>query len=92
MDRAEMNRRLGLSETQMDKIAEKYEQDAWEPGTFEKVFVGRPTLGVSETKTMTFKIPAETLFEVDNRASCLGITRSQYVRNLIDKDLHLTSV
>ncbi len=92
MDREEINRRLGLSEAQMDEIGEKYEQDAWESGTFEKVFVGRPPLGEGKTKTMTFKIPAETLFEIDNRAGCLGITRSQYVRDLIDKDLQLTSV
>lgn len=91
MDRDEINRRLGLTESQMDKIGEKYEQDAWSSGTFQKVFVGRPSLSEGETKTMTFKIPATTLFQIDNRASYLGITRSQYVRDLIDKDLHLTS-
>ena len=92
MDRDEINRRLGLTESQMDEIGEKYEQDAWGDGTFEKVFVGRPSLGESETKTMTFKIPATTLFQVDNRASYLGVSRSQYLRNLIDEDLRLTSV
>jgi hypothetical protein len=91
MDRDEINKRLGLTESQMDEIGEKYEMDVWKPGTFQKVFVGRPTLGDGETKTMTFKIPAATLFKIDDRASCLGVTRSQYVRDLIDKDLNLTS-
>ena len=51
---------------------------------------GRPSLGDSVTKTVTFKLPAQELFEVETKASNLGLSRSQYLRNLIAQDLKLT--
>ena len=71
----------------MNEIGEKFEKDSWDEKTYKKVFVGRPSLGAGETKTMTFKIPASTLFQVETKATSLGVSRSQYVRDLINRDL-----
>ena len=90
MNRSEINKRLGLSEEEMDAIGNSYENDEWDASSFNKVYVGRPSLGDSVTKTVTFKLPAQELFEVETKASNLGLSRSQYLRNLIAQDLKLT--
>lgn len=87
MERKEINERLGLTEIEMDKLACEYETDAWDAASFKKAPVGRPSLSDCETKTLTFKIPVSTLHEVENRASCLGVSRSEYLRGLINEDL-----
>lgn len=92
MEREEINRMLGLSEAEMDALAQEFETDAWDASGFKKAPVGRPPLGDSETKTLTFKIPVSTLHEVENRASGLGVSRSEYLRDLINKDLHASAV
>ena len=78
-----------MTEAEMDALGNAFENDEWDADSFEKVFVGRPSLGEGETKTMTFKIPASMLFRVESRASDLGVTRSQYLRDLIDRDLSI---
>lgn len=92
MDREEMNKRLGLTEREMDLKGQEYESDAWDAKSIKKVFVGRPALSSGETKTMTLKIPESTLFEVDHRAYSLGVSRSKYIRDLIYSDLRTTKL
>ena len=87
MERKEINKRLGLTEIEMDELAREYETDAWDATSFKKAPVGRPSLSDDETKTLTLKIPVSTLHEVENRASHLGVTRSEYLRGLINEDL-----
>lgn len=92
MNREEINKMLGMTEAEMDARAQEYETDAWDAALFKKVPVGRPSLADCETKTLTFKIPVSTLNEVESKANRLGVSRSEYLRALINKDLHSSVV
>ena len=50
---------------------------------------GRPLKFGEELASVTFKIPRRELSEVDARAKHEGMSRSDYLRRLVDRDLAL---
>ena len=91
MQREEMNKLLGMTEAEMDSVAEEYESDAWDSGNFGKSLVGRPPLYEVAMGTVSFKEEKPKIELIDARALSLGMTRSDYLRQLVDKDLAATA-
>lgn len=51
------------------------------------VIVGRPLLFGEEMKVVTYKDTASKIAEMDKRAASLELSRSDYLRGLVRKDL-----
>jgi hypothetical protein len=87
MNEKELEKKFGLTGGEMDKIGEMFENDTWDERELGKVSVGRPSISDEPLRTMTLKVKESTFQEVDSRASNLGVTKSEYVRKLIARDL-----
>ena len=87
MGREEMDELLGMTEDEMDSIAVEYESDTWDSSHLGKVSAGRPSLYDAPMRSVTFKEAEPIIVKIDERAASLKMTRSEYIRSLIDKDL-----
>lgn len=87
MTRDELNTLAGETEETLDAIAAEYESDEWDSSRLGKVKMGRPTLFDEPMRSVTFKESASTIKRIDERATSLRMTRSDYIRSLIDRDL-----
>lgn len=77
-----------VSDEQLEALAEMFERGEWPEGQT-RILRGRPLKLGEELASVTFKIPRRELTEVDARAQNEGISRSDYLRRLVDRDLAL---
>lgn len=87
MNREEMNALIGLTEEDMDAVGREYEADAWQASALGTPRPGRPSLYDVPMRSVTFKESASTVAAMDSRAASLHMTRSDYIRRLIERDL-----
>lgn len=87
MDREEINALVGLTEKEMDAIGVEYEEDAWNASALGAPKSGRPSLYDAPMRSVTFKEAAPTVAAMDARAASLKVSRSDYIRKLIERDL-----
>ncbi len=92
MDAHEIEKRFGITEEQLD---------AWEKDASEgilhgeprgEVVVGRPLKFGEEMRQVGFKEPIRKIELIDRRASQLGLKRSDYLRQLVDRDLDAAGI
>ena len=83
MDRKEMNKLLGMTEEQQDKIAQEYEDDTWDSSHLGKVIMGRPRISNEEIRAVTVKLPISQITALDIRAKQQGSTRSSLLREVV---------
>lgn len=86
MKREDINDFLGVTEEDLDKEAEQYENDTWEGG-LTKASPGRPKLYDEEMRTVSFRVPASQQRAVAAASSQLGISRSEFFRNALEHEL-----
>lgn len=77
-----------VSDEQLEALAEMFECGEWPEGET-RIVRGRPLKFGEELASVTFKIPRRELSEVDARAKHEGMSRSDYLRRLVDRDLAL---
>ena len=77
-----------LTDEMMDQIAEAFERGEW-PGTESRILRGRPLMLGEELQSVTFKVPVRKVAALDRKAAKLDMSRSDYLRNLLDKDLSI---
>ena len=87
MSREEMNAALGMTEEEMDAIGEALENDTWDPSEFGPVRPGRPAMFAEAMGTVSFKEERPKIQLINARAASLGLSRSDYLRRLVDQDL-----
>lgn len=87
MNREEMNKALGMSEEELDRAALEYETDTWDASALGKPAPGRPAVFDAPMGTISFKEEVPKIEHIDARAAELGMTRSDYMRRLVDRDL-----
>ncbi|MDR1422220.1 MAG: hypothetical protein LBI64_05080 [Coriobacteriales bacterium] len=76
-----------LTDEMLDKMAEACERGEY-PGTpVGEILVGRPLLFGEELKPVTFKETERKIAAIDRRAASLDVSRSDYLRHLVDEDL-----
>lgn len=83
-----LRRKYGLTEAdlhRLDRDAQQYEQGVFPPG--KTVPIGRPPLSDEELVTVAFKIPKSKRDSMDASARHRGVTRSEFLRELIDQEL-----
>jgi hypothetical protein len=75
-----------LTDEMMDQIADAFERGEW-PGTESHILQGRPLMFGEELQSVTFKAPVRKIAAIDRKAAKLEVSRSDYLRSLVDKDL-----
>lgn len=86
MSTAEIEKKYGISTAKLDEIDERASRGELpgEPGT---VSAGRPLKFGTALRMVGYKEVPETVEAIDRRAGSLGMTRSDYLRDLVRKDL-----
>lgn len=75
-----------LTDKLLDEMAEEYENGTWEGG-FTDVVYGRPPLYGEKMATLSFRVPAYLKDAVDSTVERSGISRSQFFRNAICREV-----
>jgi len=75
-----------LTDEMIEQIADAFERGEW-PGTESKIVQGRPLMFGEELQSVTFKVPVRKVAVLDSKAASLDMSRSDYLRRLLDKDL-----
>lgn len=82
----EIEKKYGISASRLDEIEEKAARGEL-PGESGPVSAGRPLKFGTALKMVGYKETPETVEAIDRRAGSLGMTRSDYLRNLVRQDL-----
>ena len=86
MNAAEIEEKYGISAAKLDEIDEQAARGVL-PGEPGPVSAGRPLKFGTALKMVGYKEVPETVEAIDRRAGSLGLTRSDYLRNLVRQDL-----
>ena len=76
-----------LSDEMVDQMAEACERGDYPGIPTGEVTIGRPLLFGEELRPVTFKETARKIAAIDCRAASLDMSRSDYLRHLVDEDL-----
>jgi len=85
------NSGVKLTDEMLDSIAEAFERGEW-PGTESRIVQGRPLMLGEKLQSITFKVPARKVVVLDQKAASVNMSRSDYLRYLVDNDLVLPQV
>jgi hypothetical protein len=77
---------IEITDEMMEQIADAFERGEW-PGTESRIVQGRPLMFGEELQSVTFKAPARKVEAIDRKAASLDVSRSDYLRSLVDRDL-----
>ena len=83
MDREELNRLLGVTEEELDRRAEEYENDTWDASHLGKVIMGRPSIANEEVRPVTIRLPISQIAAIDKLAESKETTRSAEIRSAV---------
>lgn len=84
----ELMEKYGVSESEiaeMEASADSYDRDEWPEGSVH--VMGRPFLYGERMKSVTYRDTAEEVSRMDDRAASLDMSRSDYLRYLVRRDL-----
>ena len=87
MKREEINKKFGVTEEQLDAWAEACERGEYPGKPTGEILVGRPLKFGEDMEPITFKETKSRIVAINERAAELDLSRSDYLRMLIDKDL-----
>ena len=76
-----------LTDEMLEEMAEACERGEYPGEPTGEILVGRPLKFGEEMELITFKMPASKVVQVNARAAELDISRSDYLRQLVDRDL-----
>lgn len=76
-----------LTDRDIEEIAERLERGEL-PGKWGRILVGRPRISSEQLKLIRVKVPESAVRAFDEKAARNGQTRSQRLRQLIERDLN----
>ena len=76
-----------LTDRDIEEIAERLERGEL-PGKWGRILVGRPRISSEQLKLIGVKVPESAVRAFDEKAARNGQTRSQRLRQLIERDLN----
>jgi hypothetical protein len=83
MDRDGINKKLGVTEQQLDEWAAEYENDTWDSSRLGKPVMGRPSIASEEVRPVTFRLPLSKIMALDQKATERGSSRSDELREAV---------
>lgn len=86
-NRQKISELLGMTEEELNTEAEAFERGNWDRSQYGKPGVGRPSAFGEAMRPVTFKEPLSVIAAIDERAAQMGASRSDYLRDLVAKDL-----
>jgi len=92
MDANELEEMFDVSAQQISEWSEACERGEYPGAPKGQIIIGRPLLFGEELKPVTFKEPKAKIVAIDIRAASQGMSRSDYLRALVDKDLAAADV
>ncbi|MBQ9069375.1 MAG: hypothetical protein IJ131_10045 [Eggerthellaceae bacterium] len=75
-----------LSDETLEEIAQAFERGEWPEGTT-RILRGRPLILGEELQSVTYRDAKSKVAAMDKRAASLHMSRSDYLRDLVSKDL-----
>jgi hypothetical protein len=75
-----------VTDEMFERLAGEWENDTWS-GRLTDISVGRPRIMGEELVNVTFRIPKSRLTTIEAIAKRKGETRSEYLRDAVDKAL-----
>lgn len=84
----ELKERHGVSEEELADLeisADGYDKGEWPEGQIR--VMGRPCLYDEKMKSITYRDTVEIISRMDDRAASLNMSRSDYLRDLVRRDL-----
>lgn len=91
MNREEINAKFGVTDEQIEEWAEACERGEYPGKPTGEILVGRPLKFGEEMLPVTFKETQSKIVAINARAAELDLSRSDYLRMLVDKDLERAS-
>lgn len=88
---AQLEAMFGVTAEEIEKNAKPWESGEVPGKATGSVQMGRPLKFGSSLKSIGFKETEEKIAAIDARAASLGMARSDYLRQLVDKDLATAS-
>lgn len=76
-----------LTDQDIEEIADLLERGEL-PGKWGRILVGRPRISSEQLKLIGVKVPESAVHAFDEKAARNGQTRSQRLRQLIERDLN----
>ena len=73
-----------VTDEEMERDAEAWENDTWEGG-FADIRVGRPRYSDEDLGTVVFKAPLSKIAAMERKASELGVSKSQFMRDALER-------
>ncbi len=89
MSEKKMDELTGMSVKEMESLTKSFEDGTWDRTEYGSPHAGRPAVFGEVMKPVTFKEPPSVIAAIDERAAKLGSTRSDYLRDLVARDLAL---
>lgn len=83
----DMHEKFGVSTEQLDAWADEYENAAWSHMRFGEITNGRPRIADEPLDSITVKIPRSRTVTMRRMQQQTGMTRSEFVRQAIDREL-----
>jgi len=87
MNAKQLEKKYGVTARQIEEWSEAADRGDYPGVPKGGVIVGRPLLFNEELKPVTFKEPKTRILAIDERAKSLNMSRSDYLRSLVEKDL-----
>jgi len=85
-DKKTTDNSAGLTDAMLELRASEWENDTWD-GHLTEIAVGRPRIMGEELVNVTFRLPKSRLDIIAEIAKRTGKTRSEYLREAVDKAL-----
>jgi hypothetical protein len=76
-----------VTDAMLDKLAEEYESGEWPERKEGKITLGRPRISSEESVNVTFRMPRSRVAAIEKLADASGESRSEFLRNAVDKAL-----
>ena len=87
MDAEKLEKKYGVTAQQIADWSEAAERGEYPGKPKGDIIVGRPLLFGEELRPVTFKERKAIIAAIDARAKSLNMSRSDYLRNLVERDL-----
>lgn len=91
MTSKEIEEKYGMTAAEIEALANDAEKGIFH-GEVRETVSGRPLMFGEQMKQVGFKEPVRKIEAIDKRARQLGMKRSDYLRQLVDKDLELANI
>ena len=91
MTSKEIEAKYGMTVAELDVLSEDAEKGILH-GEIRETLAGRPLMFGEEMKQVGFKEPVRKVAAIDARAKQLGMKRSDYLRQLVDRDLQAAGI